>query len=150
MTTTDMLAVTTADLPAVNASLNTLATILLTLGYVFVKKKQLARHKACMIAATTVSAIFLICYLTYHYNHGSTKFTHPGPIRYVYFFILITHVILAATVAPLVPITLYRAWKQQFDRHRRIARWTWPIWMYVSITGVIVYLMLYQLFPGPS
>ncbi len=141
---------TTADLPAVNASLNTLATILLALGYVFIKKKQIDRHKLCMIAATAVSAIFLACYLTYHYYHGSTRFTHQGPVRYVYFFILITHVILAAAVFPMILITLYRAFKGQFDRHRRIARITWPIWMYVSITGVIVYLMLYQLFPGPS
>lgn len=141
---------TTADLPAVNAALNTLSTILLALGYVFIRKKHIDRHKACMIAATVVSAIFLTSYLTYHYFHGSTKFTHPGSIRYLYFFILITHVILAAVVFPMVLITLYRAWKKQFDRHRRIARWTWPIWMYVSVTGVLVYLMLYQLFPGPS
>ena len=102
-----------------------------------------------MLSAFAVSCLFLISYLTYHALHGSTKFTHPGPIRYVYFFILITHVVLAVATVPLVLLTLIRALRRQFDKHRRIARWTWPIWMYVSITGVIVYLMLYQLLPAP-
>lgn len=100
-----------------------------------------------MVGAFTVSTIFLICYLVYHALHGSTQFTHEGPVRYVYFFILITHVLLAAAVVPLVLVTMHRAWRERFDAHRRIARWTWPVWMYVSVTGVIVYLMLYQLYP---
>ncbi len=100
-----------------------------------------------MIAALCVSTVFLTSYLVYHALHGSTRFTHDGPAKYIYFSILITHVILAAAVVPLVFITFYRALRSQFERHRRIARWTWPIWMYVSVTGVLVYMMLYQWFP---
>ncbi len=135
---------TTSDLPVLNASLNGLAGVLLLAGFVFIKRRRIAQHKACMIAAVVVSAMFLVSYVVYHALHGSTAFARSGPIRAVYFFILITHVVLATAVVPLVLLTLRRAWKEQFDRHRRLARWTWPIWMYVSVTGVVVYLMLYQ------
>ena len=138
----------TADLPAVNAALNALATLLLTVGYVAVRRKRIWLHKRCMLAAFAVSCVFLTSYLLYHYLHGSTKFTHPGPIRYVYFFILITHVTLAVVNLPLVLVTLSRALRGRIEEHKRIARWTWPIWMYVSVTGVVVYLMLYQLYPA--
>ncbi len=136
------------DLPAVNACLNTLAAILLGLGFYFIKNKQIDRHKICMISAFAVSALFLVCYLIYHYFAGSKHFQGEGFVRYVYFTILLTHTILAVVNLPLVLVTFYRAYKQEWMRHRKIARWTFPIWMYVSVTGVIVYLMLYQLFPG--
>jgi putative membrane protein len=140
--------VTTADLPAVNATLNGLAACLLAAGYYFIRRKQIGHHKICMVSAVVVSAVFLASYLTYHALHGSTKFTHSGTVRYVYFVILITHVILAAVNLPMVIITFNRAIKGRFEEHRRIARWTWPIWMYVSVTGVVVYLMLYQIYPA--
>ena len=133
------------DLPTVNASLNSLSAVFLGVGYYFIRKGDKQRHRACMIGAFCTSAVFLACYLVYHYHVGSVGFQGQGWIRPVYFTILITHVILAATIVPLALLTLCRAWKEQFDKHRRIARWTWPIWMYVSVTGVIVYLMLYHL-----
>ncbi len=133
------------DLPTVNASLNSVSTLLLGAGYYFIRNGDKQRHRACMIAAFCTSAVFLACYLVYHYQVGSVGFQGQGWIRPVYFTILISHIILAAAIVPLVLLTLYRAWKEQFDRHRRIAKWTWPIWMYVSVTGVIVYLMLYHL-----
>ena len=133
------------DLPTVNASLNALAAVLLGAGYAFIRRGDERRHKACMVGAFCTSAVFLACYLVYHYRVGSVAFTGQGWIRPVYFAVLITHIVLAATVVPLVLLTLYRAWSGQFDRHRRIAKWTWPIWMYVSVTGVLVYLMLYRL-----
>ncbi len=133
------------DLPTVNASLNSVSTLLLGAGYYFIRNGDKQRHRACMIAAFCTSAVFLACYLVYHYQAGSVGFQGQGWIRPVYFTILISHIILAAAIVPLVLLTLYRAWKEQFDRHRRIAKWTWPIWMYVSVTGVIVYLMLYHL-----
>jgi len=135
---------TTSDLPTLNASLNALASVLLLAGFAFIKRRRVAQHKVCMIAAVVVSAVFLVSYVVYHSLHGSTRFARSGFIRSVYFFILVTHVVLAIAVVPLVLVTLRRAWKGQFDRHRRLARWTWPIWMYVSVTGVVVYLMLYQ------
>lgn len=138
---------TTADLPALNAALNAVAGAFLAAGLVFIRRKQVNRHRFCMVAAFTVSVLFLVCYLTYHALHGSTRFRHAGPIRVVYFSILITHVVLAASVPPLAIITLRRAFRGDFPAHRRIARWTWPIWMYVSVTGVAVYLMLYQWTP---
>jgi uncharacterized membrane protein YozB (DUF420 family) len=140
------------DMPHVNAGLNALATAFLVTGYIFIRSKKIAQHKTCMISAGVVSAAFLACYLVYHFQVGSVKFAGVGPIRQVYFFILITHVVLAAAVPVLAGITYYRAFRGQFDRHRRIARWTLPIWLYVSVTGVIVYLMLYHFFPrgGPN
>jgi uncharacterized membrane protein YozB (DUF420 family) len=133
------------DLPALNACLNSISTILLGAGYYFIRRREIARHKMSMIAAFVCSCLFLTSYLTYHYHVGSVPFTGQGWIRPVYFTILITHIILAAAIVPLALITLYRAWRGQFDRHKRIARWTWPLWMYVSVTGVVIYLMLYQM-----
>jgi uncharacterized membrane protein YozB (DUF420 family) len=134
-----------ADLPAVNAALNSLSTVLLGCGYYFIRRRQIARHRLCMTLAFACSCVFLTCYLIYHYNVGSVPFTKQGWVRPVYFTILITHIILAAAIVPLALITLYRAWRQRFEQHRRIARWTWPLWMYVSVTGVVIYLMLYQM-----
>ena len=136
------------DLAHVNASLNAISTLLLVTGYAFIRRKNIMAHKACMLSATVVSAAFLTCYLIYHFEVGSVKFQREGLVRTLYLAILLTHVVLAAVVPVLVSITLYRALRGQFDKHRRIARWTLPIWLYVSVTGVIVYLMLYQLFPG--
>ena len=137
------------DLPVVNASLNALSTVFLTLGYIFIKQRKQNAHRNCMISAFITSTIFLACYLTYHFVHGSTKFQGQGIVRPIYFFILITHVILAVVIVPLILMTLSRALKQRFDLHKKIARWTWPLWMYVSVTGVIVYMMLYKWFPTP-
>ena len=136
---------TFADLPAVNAALNSISATLLTAGYRHIRRGNVAAHRACMAAAFGVSTLFLISYLVYHYHSGSRPFPHSGWIRPVYLSILISHVTLAAAVVPLALMTLYRAWLGQFDRHRRIARWTLPVWLYVSVTGVIVYLMLYWL-----
>jgi putative membrane protein len=138
-----MLSVT--DLPALNATLNGIAAIFLTIGYVFIRQRRIAQHRACMIAAFVTSTLFLISYLIYHANIGSRPFTGQGAIRVVYFIILITHVILAAAIVPMVLMTMSRALRNQFGRHRAIARWTLPLWLYVSITGVIVYWMLYQM-----
>ena len=137
----------TSDLPAVNATLNTLSAVLLAAGLVFIRRKRIGRHKICMVSALLVSALFLISYVTYHWLHGSTKFTHPGPVRWFYYAVLSTHVVLAAAAVPLALITAARAWRGRIERHRRIARWTWPIWMYVSLTGVLIYLMLYHWYP---
>ena len=134
-------------LPAVNASLNALATVFLSVGWFFIRRKEIARHRACMLSALATSALFLTSYVIYHANVGSVPFTGHGAIRTIYFAILITHVILAAAIVPLALITLSRALAGRFDRHRRIARWTLPIWLYVSVTGVVVYFMLYQLAP---
>jgi uncharacterized membrane protein YozB (DUF420 family) len=132
-----------ASLPAVNATLNAIAAVLLFCGYVMIRRRRIETHRKFMLAAFATSALFLVSYVVYHANIGSRPFTGQGPIRVVYFSILITHVILAAAVLPMALITLTHALRARFDRHRRIARWTWPIWMYVSVTGVIVYLMLY-------
>lgn len=133
------------DLPALNASLNALATVLLTLGWLFIKRGEVAKHRACMIGALATSVAFLTSYVIYHYHAGSKPFPHEGPIRVVYFAILITHVILAAVIVVPVLLTASRALRSQFDRHRAIARWTLPLWLYVSVTGVIVYWMLYRM-----
>lgn len=135
------------DLPALNAILNGTCTVLLLIGYALIRQRNVAAHRAVMISAFIVSSLFLASYVTYHAMRGSTRFTATGPVRYVYFTILISHVLLAAATLPLVLITLYRGLKSRFDKHRRIARWTFPIWLYVSVTGVIVYFMLYQWFP---
>ena len=134
-----------SDLPALNATLNATSAVLLMTGYVFIRKGHVRRHRAAMIAACIVSTLFLTSYVIYHANIGSRPFTGAGPIRAVYFTILITHVVLAAAVPPLALITLWRGLRARFDKHVAIARWTLPIWMYVSVTGVIVYLMLYRL-----
>lgn len=132
-------------LPAVNASLNALATVFLATGWALIRRRHIARHRQCMWAALTASTLFLISYVIYHANVGSVPFQGQGPVRVVYFTILITHVILAAAIVPLVLITVSRALAARFDRHRRIARWTMPLWLYVSVTGVVIYLMLYQM-----
>lgn len=132
-------------LPALNAVLNSIATLLLVFGYYFIRRREIQRHKLCMSLAFVTSCLFLVSYLVYHYQVGSVPFTKQGWIRTVYFTVLITHIVLAATVPFLALKTLYHAWREQFDRHRLIARWTWPIWMYVSVTGVAVYVMLYEL-----
>ncbi|HTH03512.1 MAG TPA: DUF420 domain-containing protein [Vicinamibacterales bacterium] len=136
---------TLSDLPALNAFLNATAAVLLVIGYSFIRAGQIRRHRAVMISACAVSTLFLISYVIYHANIGSKPFQGRGPIRIVYFTILLTHVILAAAVLPLAVITLSRGLRARFDRHVAIARWTFPIWLYVSVTGVIVYLMLYRL-----
>lgn len=136
-------------LPHLNALLNTTSAIFLITGYFFIKLGRIEAHKRCQITAVVTSTLFLVSYLTYHYYHGDTKFLGQGIVRPVYFAILITHVILAIVIVPLVLITLYRALRTDFLRHRRIARWTFPLWLYVSVTGVIVYLMLYHFYPTP-
>ena len=133
------------DLPALNATLNAISFVFLVTGYVFIRRGQWQRHRACMIAALVMSALFLTSYVVYHLQVGSVPFRKTGWIRTVYFAVLIPHVILAAAIVPLILITVSRALSRRFDKHRRIARITLPLWLYVSITGVIVYLMLYQM-----
>ncbi len=135
-------------LPALNAALNSLSAILLGAGYLFIRRRNVAAHKTCMLAALGVSTLFLISYITYHAQAGSVRFTGTGWVRPLYFAILISHVILAMAILPLALVTVYRAWRERFEAHRRIARWTLPIWMYVSVTGVVVYVMLYVLYPA--
>ena len=135
---------TVHDLPAVNASLNALSGVLLLIGYVLIRTRRIAAHRAVMITAFATSSLFLICYLVYHAQVGSVPFPRQGLVRPLYFTILITHVLLAATVPPLAIVTLTRGLKGRYPQHRRIARWTFPIWMYVSVTGVLVYVLLYQ------
>ncbi len=135
-------------LPTINAILNGTSAVLLTVGHHFIKRNKMKAHKRCMISAFGTSTLFLISYLTYHYFHGTTSFIGQGWIRPIYFTILISHTGLAISVLPLALITLFRGLKGKFDRHVKIARWTFPIWLYVSITGVIVYLMLYHLYPS--
>lgn len=134
-----------SDLPTVNALLNALAFTFLVIGFVFIRQKKVARHRAMMLAAFTTSAVFLVTYLYYHLNvEIITRFTGEGTVRIVYFAILISHSVLAVAVPPMAIITLFRGLKMKVEKHRRIARWTLPIWMYVSVTGVLVYLMLYH------
>jgi uncharacterized membrane protein YozB (DUF420 family) len=134
-----------STLPSVNAALNATSGVLLLIGYRFVRRGQTRAHRLCMLAAFIVSSLFLVSYLFYHYHAGSRPFTGQGWVRPVYFTILISHVILAAAILPLVLVTLGRALQGRFERHRRIARWTFPLWLYVSVTGVVVYWMLYHL-----
>ena len=136
---------TVSDLPAVNATLNAICFVLLTIGYVLIRQGRVAQHRAVMIAAFSVSVLFLTSYVIYHAQAGSKPFPGQGTIRIVYFAVLIPHVVLAAAIVPMVLMTLARGLKRQDARHRALARWTLPIWMYVSITGVIVYYMLYQM-----
>lgn len=136
-------------LPHINAALNASSFVLLSSGYFFIRRKRIAAHRNCQIAALTASVLFLISYLTYHAHHGVTRFTGQGIARPVYFTILTTHTILAAVIVPFVIITVRRAKRGDFQRHKRIARVTLPMWLYVSITGVVVYFMLYHLYPSP-
>ena len=134
-----------SDLPALNATLNATSAVLLTIGWTFIRRGRIAQHRKFMIAAFCVSCAFLVSYLVYHAQVGSVRFTKQGPIRILYFSILLTHTVLAAVIVPLVLTSLSRGLKRQDTRHRAIARWTLPLWLYVSVTGVIVYLMLYRL-----
>ena len=134
------------QLPAVNASLNATSAVLLLTGYGFIRRKQVTAHRVCMSAALLVSMLFLVSYLYLHYHAGSTAFTGVGWVRPVYFAILVSHIILAAAILPLALTTVYQAARGQFEKHRRIARWTLPIWLYVSVTGVVIYFMLYHWF----
>ena len=133
-----------SDLPAVNASLNALSGVLLLTGYVLIRNRRIEQHRKVMIAAFAASTLFLLFYVIYHAQVGSVRFPRQGFVRPLYFTILVTHVTLAATVPPLAIITLSRGLKGRYTQHRRIARWTFPIWMYVSVTGVLVYVLLYQ------
>jgi uncharacterized membrane protein YozB (DUF420 family) len=141
------------DLPAVNACLNGISAVFLGAGYYFIRRKNRVAHRNCMIAAFAASTLFLGCYLTYHgylafhLHQGPTRFTEPSWFRPVYLGILLTHTLLAVVIVPLALITLNRALRQRFELHKKIARWTWPCWMYVSVTGVLIYLLLYQIFP---
>ena len=135
---------TVQDLPAVNAILNALSAILLLVGYFLIRARRIKPHRNVMLTAFTTSVLFLICYVVYHAQVGSVPFTRQGFVRPLYFTILITHVTLAATVPPLAIVTLSRGLKARYARHRAVARWTFPIWMYVSVTGVLVYVLLYQ------
>ena len=138
------------DLPALNACLNATSALFLLLAYRAIRRREIDRHRRLMLAAAITSAVFLASYLTYHARVGSVRFTGQGPVRTIYFAILISHTILAVTVLPLVLRTLYLGLRRRDGQHRRIARWTFPIWLYVSVTGVIVYVMLYRLYPpGP-
>ena len=131
---------------ALNATLNGISAVLLAGGYAAIRNGKIAIHKKFMLSAFTVSTIFLISYLAYHYRVGHVRFQGQGWIRPVYFTLLISHTILAITIVPLILVTLRRAWLEKFDKHRMIARWTFPLWMYVSVTGVIVYILLYVIY----
>jgi len=137
--------VTVTDLPALNATLNATSAVLLCTGWYLIKHGRRIAHRNVMLAACGVSVAFLVSYLVYHAQVGSVRFTKQGPIRAVYFTILLTHTVLAAAIVPLAIVTLSRGLSAKYDRHRRIARWTMPLWLYVSVTGVIVYVMLYRL-----
>ncbi len=132
--------------PALNASLNGASAVLIATGRAFIRRKQVLAHRICMIAAVVSSSLFLVSYLYYHAHVGNVHFRGQGAVRPVYFGILITHTILAAVVVPLVIVTLVRALRGSFERHRAVARWTYPVWMYVSLTGAVIYLMLYRLY----
>jgi uncharacterized membrane protein YozB (DUF420 family) len=134
-------------LPHLNACLNGTSALLLITGFKFIRSRNVIAHRACQIAALCVSLLFLASYLTYHYHHGATRFLGTGLVRPIYFTVLTSHTILAIAIVPLVILTFYRAFHGDLSRHRRIARITLPLWLYVSITGVIVYLMLYQIYP---
>ena len=137
-------------LPAVNATLNATSAVLLLLGYRAIRRREIDRHRKFMLAAAGTSAVFLVCYLVYHAQVGSVRFTGRGPVRTLYFAILISHTILAVVIVPLVLRTLYLGLKRRDAKHRRLARWTFPLWVYVSVTGVVIYAMLYHLYPaGP-
>ena len=137
-----------SNLPAINASLNAVATVLLVVGLVLIKRGRREAHGKVMLGAALVSAFFLAGYLTYHFfvipELGHTPFRHEGAVKYLYYAMLLSHILLAAVNLPMILVTLWRAYRKDWDRHRRLARWTWPIWFYVSVTGVLVYLCLYH------
>src|SRR5262245_52147361 len=141
------------DLPEVNALLNGTSAVLLTCGFIAIKRGRVNVHRRCMVGAVVTSSLFLVCYLVYHAlmrkhtGQGHTSFVNPAWFRPIYLTILYTHLAAAVTIVPMVIITLSRALRQQFDRHKALARWTWPLWMYVSVTGVVIYFLLYQIYP---
>ena len=137
-------AVGASALPQLNALLNGISATLLAVGYTFVRAGKIRAHRACMLGALGVSLLFLVSYVTYHYSFGSRPFTGQGWVRWVYFPLLISHILLAAAIVPLALVTIYRALRGEVNRHRRLARWTLPIWLYVSVTGVMVYWLLYR------
>jgi uncharacterized membrane protein YozB (DUF420 family) len=136
-----------SDLPALNACLNSTSAIFLAIGYVLIRQNRQRAHRNCMIVALISSTLFLISYITYHYHAGRTVFKDPAWFRPVYLVLLLTHTVLAVVIVPMVIVTVSRALKHRYDLHKRIARWTWPLWMYVSVTGVIIYFLLYRIFP---
>ena len=138
---------TLSDLPAINATLNGTSTIFLILGYIFIRQKKIIPHRNCMIAAFCTSIIFLTCYLIYHFNVPRTNFDKEHWFRPYYLIILLTHTVLAVVIVPIILVTLNRGLKARYELHKKIARWTWPLWMYVSVTGVLIYFLLYQIFP---
>ncbi len=133
------------DLPGINATLNAVSAVLLSAGYALIRTGRVRQHRACMLAACATSTLFLTSYVVYHLNVGSVAFTGQGPIRVVYFSVLISHIVLAALILPLALVTLIRALRERFAGHAEIARWTLPVWLYVSVTGVMVYWMLYRM-----
>jgi len=140
--------VSVSDLPAVNATLNGLSALLLGGGYYFIRQGRREAHRNCMVAAFGTSTLFLACYLTYHFTvRAITHFRDPSWFRPIYIVLLISHTVLAVVIVPLILTTLWRAMRGRFDAHKRLARWTWPLWMYVSVTGVLIYLLLYRIFP---
>lgn len=141
------------QLPHVTATFNAIATVFLLAGFICIKNKNIAAHKACMLSALTASACFLVVYLIYHFNSGIAKFGGEGLIRPVYFTLLIIHVMAAVAITPLVPMLVWRAFKGEFDRHKKMARYTWPLWFFVSVSGVVIYVMAIHLYPwqgGPG
>ena len=135
-----------SEFPAIDATLNATSALLLTLGYFFIRRKRIRAHKVCMLSAFATSSLFLGCYIWYHAHHGVTRFAGQGAVRDLYLALLGSHTILAVVIVPLILTTLYRAWRGRFERHKKIARWTLPLWFYVSVTGVVVYWMLYHLY----
>jgi uncharacterized membrane protein YozB (DUF420 family) len=135
-----------SDLPALNATLNGVAAVFLLTGYILIRRRQIAAHRVSMLGALAASALFLISYVIYHANAGSKPFPGTGPVRALYFLILVTHIVLAAAIVPMVLMTVSRALRGRFDRHVGIARQTLPLWLYVSVTGVVIYVMLYRIY----
>jgi len=138
---------TLSDLPALNAVLNSMSATFLIIGYVFIKQNRQTAHRNCMIGALVTSTLFLTSYVYYHYNAGRTDFINPEWFRPIYLVILVTHIILAVVIVPLALMTVILAVRRRYELHKRISRWTWPLWMYVSVTGVLIYFLLYQIFP---
>jgi uncharacterized membrane protein YozB (DUF420 family) len=136
-----------SDLPAVNACLNGLSTCFLVAGFILIRRKRIGAHRNCMLGAVTSSTLFLACYIYYHLHAGRTAFKDPAWFRPIYLTLLLTHTVLAVAIVPMVIVTLVRALRKRFDQHKRIARWTLPLWLYVSVTGVLIYFLLYQIFP---
>ena len=139
---------TLEHLPVVNATLNGLTTVFLTVGWFCIKNEKKTAHAVCMITSLVLSTLFLACYLTYHYTVGMTRFTTPGWPKALYYFILATHVPLAVCILPFIFAAVYFAARKKFETHKKITRWLWPVWMYVSVTGVLIYVMLYWIWPG--